>query len=190
MKNYDFLVDWFSHNKKHLDLFFSHNKDKIKDILEIGSWEGMSAVYFLENLELDTMTLIDPCPDHSYRSWIPKEQFEKIKDKDLNQYNRLIKNLNETGQFDKCIIYRNTSFAILPQLLEKSYDLIFIDGVHTPEYVEFELSNGYKLLRDNGFILFDDYKMTNELKNKIDELVIKYNLEIIMSNNQLLVKKK
>jgi predicted O-methyltransferase YrrM len=190
MSKYDFLVDWFSYNKVHLDNFIKDNKNNIEHVLEIGSWEGMSAVYFLENLNLKSITLIDPCPENSYKMWIKGEQFESIKNKDLNQYNRLIKNLSATGQFDKCLIYRNTSHNTLPQLKEKSYDFVFIDGVHLPEYVEFETNYAYKLLKDNGYILFDDYFITDELKNKIDELIVKYNLKIILSFRQVLVQKQ
>jgi predicted O-methyltransferase YrrM len=190
MSKYDFLVDWFSYNKVYLDNFMKDNKNNIEHVLEIGSWEGMSAVYFLENLNLKSITLIDPCPENSYKMWIKSEQFETIKHNDLNQYNRLIRNLSATGQFDKCLIYRNTSFAILPQLKQKSYDFIFIDGVHLPEYVEFETKYAYKLLKDNGYILFDDYFISDELKNKIDELIVKYNFKIILKFRQVLVQKQ
>ena len=120
-------------------------------------------------------------------SW--QKKFENIKNSDLNQYNRLIRNLKATDQFEKCIIYRDTSNNILPQLTPKTYDFIFIDGVHLPEYVEFETNYAYNLLKDNGYILFDDYLMTEELKNKIDELIEKYNFKIILKNRMVLVQK-
>jgi predicted O-methyltransferase YrrM len=190
MSKYDFLIDWFSYNKIHLDSFIKKNIDNIEHVLEIGSWEGMSAVYFLENLNLKSITLIDPCPENSYKMWIKEEQFESIKNKNLNQYDRLIKNLKATGQFEKCLIHRNTSHNILPTLKSKSYDFIFIDGVHLPEYVEFETNYAYNLLKDNGYILFDDYLITDELKNKIDELIQKYNFKIILKFRQVLVQKQ
>jgi len=82
---YEFLVDWFSYNEEYLDDFIKNNKFKFENILEIGSWEGMSSIYFLENLNLKTITLIDPCPENSYNNWIKGEQFENIKNSDLNQ---------------------------------------------------------------------------------------------------------
>lgn len=48
--NYEFTRDWFNNSviKKKIKIFI--DSENINKILEIGSWEGQSSVYFSDNL--------------------------------------------------------------------------------------------------------------------------------------------
>ena len=52
--DYEFTEDWFSENNpekvvRQFDEFLSKFKDKPSTFLEIGSFEGMSTIWMLEN---------------------------------------------------------------------------------------------------------------------------------------------
>lgn len=185
---YEFLIDWFSYNIQYLQPFIVANKDIIKDALEIGSWEGMSACYFLDNLNLNSMTCIDPFYENSYQKFLTPQQVKAIENYELNQYNRFESNLKKTGQYNKCIVYKDFSQNVLPKLTS-TYDFVFIDGLHAVDQVKIEFKYVYDLLRPNGYILFDDYTCVEALKNTIDSLINEKHMKTILSYRQLLVQK-
>ena len=53
--------DWFSKNIIHLEYFLSKEKLKNKrlDVLEIGSYQGNSTLYFLKNININYITCVD-----------------------------------------------------------------------------------------------------------------------------------
>ena len=189
-KNLDFPIDWFSYNIP----FFNTFLDKLKnteDMLEIGSWEGMSGSYFILSLpKLKTITFIDPFFENSYKKFLTDLQLSStLKNKHLNQYKRFTENINKCITDETVTIYKDFSENILPTLEKNKYDFIFIDGKHTTEQITIEVKYCYDLLKDNGYILFDDYDCLEVLKNTIDNLCQKYNLKIIKKYRQLLVQK-
>ena len=60
--NYEFTRNWFNNSviKKKIKTFI--NSENINKILEIGSWEGQSSVYFSDNL-LDNINSFLICVD-------------------------------------------------------------------------------------------------------------------------------
>lgn len=191
-KNLEFPIDWFSYNIPLIEKFL----DKIsnsKNMLEIGSWEGMSACYFLLNFHnLETLTVIDPFFSNSYEQFLTTNQVYLVKKKGchLDQYKRFTENIKKCGFEDKTIVHKDFSQHILPILKKNTYDFIFIDGAHNVNQVAKEIDYCYNLLTNNGYILFDDYDCVEKLKNTIDEYCIKYNLKVIAKYRQLLVQKK
>jgi predicted O-methyltransferase YrrM len=54
----NFTEDWFSHNIKLFERFLKHLNNL--RILEIGSFEGMSSLWMINNLKPSKIVLVDP----------------------------------------------------------------------------------------------------------------------------------
>ena len=69
MKNYKYTENWFSFSD--LEQFLPLNTQEELHILEIGSFEGKSTIWFLENILQNpnsTITCIDPWTSYSQDS--------------------------------------------------------------------------------------------------------------------------
>lgn len=165
MKKYKFTQNWFRPDDfieilKPLDI-----KNEIH-ILEIGSFEGKSSVWFIDNLLVNkksTITCIDPWSNFiqhkdSFNSYGKKDTEWDFEGK--NTKNIFLNNIKETGKEDQVIIKDEFSHKILPELItqNKKYDFIYIDGNHTASFVLTDAVFSWYLLNNNGIIIFDDYK--------------------------------
>src|SRR5574343_585970 len=104
---YNFSQDWFSHND--LEKYLPFNRNEELHFLEIGSFEGRSAIWFLENMllnEKSTITCIDPWLDYSLNN----NSFNSYNDlnaihKDSISKDIFIDNINISEQKHKVIIH-------------------------------------------------------------------------------------
>jgi predicted O-methyltransferase YrrM len=163
MKNYKFTENWFTDDG--LSVLNDLEITKELHILEIGSFEGKSTIWFLENLlqnEKSTITCVDPWTNFSQDHDSLNSHF-----KEKNEWNLIerktkeifLQNIVESGNSGKVFIRQGFSDNILPSLIteQKMYDMIFIDGNHTAPYVMMDLVMSWPLLKKGGIILFDDY---------------------------------
>jgi glycosyltransferase involved in cell wall biosynthesis len=150
-----FSHDWFSANVNALEEIFTHhlgNSAGPLKMLEIGSFEGLSTCYFLNNLLAhpeSRLTCIDP-----FTGSIEHSQL------DLSTlYTRFIANIVNTCAFHKVSIMQGFSNNILPELLVKKekYDVIYVDGSHTAFDVLSDAVMSFYLLKVGGIMIFDDY---------------------------------
>ena len=197
MEKYLYTQNWFlvSELKKHLNKL---NKfvDKSKDIhvLEIGSYEGLSSVFFADNFlekEGSTLTCVDPflrIPNNDHAYYL---QNNEEKNFDIN--------ITRCDNSEKIKVFKITSdefFAIN----EKKYNLIYIDGCHEPEFISRDMENGFKCLEENGIMWMNDYgKTTITVKKAMNQFLIKHRGEyvtihqgyqIAIQKNEIVVKEE
>jgi predicted O-methyltransferase YrrM len=111
--------------------------------LEIGSYEGNSALYVSTNFPHSTVTCVD--------LW---EGVEEYKGKDFNIIERNFDtNLKGLSNIKK-IKSTSDDFFIKNTIM---YDFIYVDGNHKSHYVLRDCDNAWKFLNDGGFIVCDDY---------------------------------
>lgn len=67
---------------------------------------------------------------------------------------------------------RETLSNYLESPLHKTFDVIHIDGGHTPEVFEKDWNYSYKLVKENGIIIFDDTDLPN-IKNFVNNQIKK-----------------
>jgi len=152
---------WFTTARASFDSL----KDEIsklenKKLIEVGCYEGMGTNYFCENFltgKNDTITCIDPwetscAPITNYDN----SKYDKFYPESL--YDTFVENVSNYK--DKIIIKRGYSNDIVPLLKDNDYDLIFIDGDHSEKMVYIDAVNCFKKLKQNGFIVFDDYHVS------------------------------
>jgi hypothetical protein len=139
---------WFCNNLNFLTYNFSKfvNSSNILNILEIGSYEGRSAVFFLKKFSNSRIKCIDTwsgSDEHNY------SDFTKIENNfDLN-----------TGQFqndNRLYKYKMTSNDFFLTNNNK-FDFIYVDGDHNADQVYLDILNSWRVLNKGGYLLLDDY---------------------------------
>lgn len=111
--------------------------------LEVGMANGVSSLVILENLpEGGRLTSIDP---NQPTDWAGAG----------------LRNIAAAGFADQHRLIDAPDYLALPQLLESGerFDLVFIDGWHSFEYVLLDLFYADLLLRPGGVMGFDDCEM-------------------------------
>ena len=146
--NYKFSNDWFSHNIPIWIYIFK--KKKIRDkcyILEIGSYEGMSTLFLLENLKNSKINCVE--------TFKGSDEHEEIDFKDVKK--NFLYNLNNYKE--RYDLFEGTSDSFFEKLSKngKSYDVIYIDGSHHGNQVFKDAENSFNCIKIDGLIIFDDF---------------------------------
>ena len=149
--NYKFdFMDAFTPNINMWLKFFKIKKLDSKNInyLEIGSFEGRSSVFVLENLPNANCFFVDPFENYE----------EMINSTGQKEFNKIYNNfLFNTKNFKNRInIFRETS-DIFFEKNNQNFDLIYVDGSHYGEDVYKDAINSFNCLNKNGYIIFDDF---------------------------------
>jgi predicted O-methyltransferase YrrM len=148
-----FTQDWFSHNVPSWQRIFAPlvGQPNLR-VLEIGSFEGRSACWLLANVltgEGANIHCIDTFAgsmEHADGGLSTAHSLAAFKENVAPWADRVTTHVGESG-------------AILPAL-SGSFDVIYVDGSHTAKDV---LTDGvlcWRLLRDGGVLIFDDYQWT------------------------------
>ncbi len=164
-KVFNFNTNWHSIVQKNLDPIFE--KFSIKKILEIGSFEGQSACYFSEKLSQGEIHCLD--------TWKGDDDLRaqnidfKIIEKNFDENIKVAKEMKPSVNFFK---YKNESYKQLSEFIaqgkENFFDLIYIDGAHDSQNVLFDALSSFKLAKEGGVIIFDDYLWESKDKNIIN----------------------
>ncbi|MEG4309671.1 MULTISPECIES: tetratricopeptide repeat protein [unclassified Microcoleus] len=177
-KDYQFTQDWFTHNipiwKRHLQEFTG-----IADfqVVEIGSFQGMSACWLLDNI------LTHPTA--------------KITCIDLYFQQHFKGNIVKTGAADRVIELEGYSQNLLINLTSEYYDVAYIDGCHKPTSALQDAILSWRLVKVGGLMIFDDYEFTfpdspeQDTKIGIDVFLEMFGsqLEVVHKGYQLIVQK-
>jgi GR25 family glycosyltransferase involved in LPS biosynthesis/predicted O-methyltransferase YrrM len=183
---FQFTNTWFNRNinisMKILKGLFLNKPVKV---LEIGTHEGRSAIWMLENLcELpgSTFTSVDPyCSD------------DTTTPVDTETYKRFSHNIKLSTQVDKFDQHIDFSYNIMPKLIEekKIYDIIYLDGSHLEKDVFYDAEHSHKMLEAGGIILFDDAGSNCGVMPAITAFLVKYSTEykVLLKEWQMMIQK-
>lgn len=190
MKKY--TQDWFSHYIPIHEAFLGHLKGKENlNFLEIGSFEGLSTNWFLDNILTDKSSKIY-CIDTF-------EGSEEHKNLDLtNLYDVFLNNVDEHK--NKIKIFKGKSSEKLYDLnvRNEKFDFIFIDGCHESKEVLEDAVLSWDLLKVDGIMNFDDvlggdipYVPTKAPKIAVESFINSYReyIEILHVGYQVVIKK-
>jgi len=186
MPGYKFTTDWFSQNIPVWERIFSDFKPE--SVLEIGSYEGRSAVWMAEmmhnQLNGGHIDCIDTWPDGDVQ----------------NRFEDNIKIAQWKFPGVRIRSYKIPSYEIAAFKRINEYDLVYIDGSHKASEVLSDAVDAYHLCRHGGVIIFDDYNnggasADNPLdlpKIAVDAFLKCFGreVEIIHRDYQLIVRKK
>ena len=110
--------------------------------LEIGSYQGRSAVWFLQNILTDPTATLD-CVD-LFTGFGLEPRFDH--------------NLSLSGRAGQMTKHKGRSEDILPALPPAHFDAIYIDGGHRAVNVLMDAMLAWRLLKPCGVMFFDDYQ--------------------------------
>jgi len=190
-QKYIFTVDWFSHNIPSWDIYLNNFKNKPNlNFLEIGSFQGRSTVWLLENILTDENSSIT-CID-TFEGSIEHHIYSK--NELINLFDIFVHNVSTFK--NKINIIRGKSQEVL-KLLNESFDFIYIDGDHTAVSVIEDAILSFSLLKKGGIMIFDDYEwlvMNNYIDNPkpaIDAFLEIYanKITLLYKDYQVIIKK-
>jgi predicted O-methyltransferase YrrM len=187
-RQYDFTENWFTWNIPVWESLLAPYKGKPGiQYLEIGVYEGRSAIWMLENILTHpeaTLTGIDVF-DGPFRE-------------------RCFANLELSGVSEKATMITGYSQAVLRQFAPETFDIVYIDGSHAEADVLEDAVLCSRLLKQGGIMIFDDYRWagcfvegtsdspTDFPKTAIDAFVECFwdRYEVIHNSYQLILRKR
>jgi predicted O-methyltransferase YrrM len=129
--------DWTSRHREHWMAALGGLADRPVDVLEIGSYEGGSALFFLDALPLAHVTCVDLFSPRRSATF----------DHNVSRHSGRVTKLP------------GRSAAVLDRLLAdgRRYDVIYVDGSHRRIDVMVDSVLAWGLLQIGGIIIWDDY---------------------------------
>ena len=143
-KSEDISKKWFTNNLYFIKKNLANTK--IKNLLEIGSYEGRSALFFLDLFKITKISCVD--------TWSGSDEHKDINFLAIeNNFDFNTKSFKEKKTLLK---FKMTSDEFFKQNKNK-FDFIYVDGDHAKDQVYKDLINSWSILNSNGFLLIDDY---------------------------------
>lgn len=153
---YMFTTDWFTGN---MDNFATVLREFVNQanvqILEIGSWEGRSATWFLSNIPNSHITCID--------TFLGGEEHANMQERHGVE-ERFLHNTRRFG--DRVTVRKGDSRTELFGLVPETYDIIYVDGSHEAPDVLRDVVMSFHLLKVGGIMLMDDYARGAEIREE------------------------
>ncbi len=177
-----FTDDWFSENIPSWKKFVFDNERDSWKCLEIGTYQGRSCLWVLENVSnLESITCIDTFEGSIEHSTRQKSNLFSIFTDNIKGYE------------DKVIINRGFSRDVL-KTLKQEYDFIYVDGSHEPHDVITDAVLAFDLLKEDGYMIFDDFGRVHDnssAKRPICAFLEFYAnfIEILHIDYQVIIKK-
>jgi predicted O-methyltransferase YrrM len=161
-QTYRFSVDYSDNYADTWPRFLGHlaGKPDIK-FLEIGTLEGRSACWLLENvLTADSSRLV--CIDEFEGAALQQGLYDfSIDSYGMSLYQRLVFNLKLTGASHRVTVMRGRSSEVLRSLSLSEFDFAFIDGSHIAKDVMVDAILTWETLKAGAILAFDDYKWSS-----------------------------
>ena len=184
-RDYSFTTDWFTSDipiwEKALAPFA--NKPGIQ-YLEIGVFEGRAAMWMIENILTHPTSNLTGI-DLFYGSY--EKNYGSFKDIYLS-------NLKLSGAAGRTTTIQGYSQIELRKLPLNTYHIIYIDGSHVNADVLEDSILCWRLLKEGGILIFDDYgdPETSDPKGGINNFLRFWgsHFEVIHNGYQLILRKK
>mgnify|MGYP003341893322 CR=1 FL=1 len=205
MSNYQFTKDWFNWAPQVWEQLipmlpegetYAAADRGVRNFLEIGSFEGRSAVWIMEHMmrEGDCLTCIDTWQGGEEHSTEDMDAVEICFDKNI----AAAKKEFPGRQVRKWKGSSSTALAEEIQYGASWYSFIYIDGSHVAKDVLTDACMAWPLLKPKGLMVFDDYMWGNPRdilhrpKPAIDAFcnIFAEEAEIVHVGYQLVVRKK
>jgi predicted O-methyltransferase YrrM len=115
-------------------------RDRQVRFLEIGSFEGASAIWMLRNVLTH-----------------PESRLTCIDNDKLGCGKRLVANLAASGFQSRAVIHWIDSHAVRQVVPDDHFDFVYVDGSHAAPNVLFDVVNAYLICKPGGLVGCDDY---------------------------------
>jgi predicted O-methyltransferase YrrM len=148
-----FSTDWAGNHFFRWSEMLHRLREKPVRILEIGSWEGRSALFFLNYLPKSRIVCIDPFEGNVEHHRDP--YFRNLALKTEAQFDR-----NLMGFADRVEKIKGSSTTVLPALgiSGRRFGLAYIDGSHMAADAYGDAVLTWPMVEPGGIVIFDDYE--------------------------------
>ena len=176
LKDFKFSRNYFKHNPPIWFDIFKKNSflNKSVNVLEIGTFEGMSFLFFNRYLKIENLFCVDLIENKNFK--VNREKFKNFK------------------------FFNTTSNKFFNENIEIKFDIIYVDGSHAAIDVFNDLSNSHKYLKENGILIIDDFLYDIDFrrnKSFYDEVMggvfmflkENYKYKFLYTGHQLILKK-
>jgi predicted O-methyltransferase YrrM len=177
---YTFTSDWFSNNIPLWEKELAKYRGKPIKFLEIGTYEGRSAIWALENILTH-----------------PKSKIYCVDTFQEGTYDTYKKNISRFG--DKVVTLKGKSVDMLklPSVIRQQFDIVYIDSdSHSSQVLE-DAVLVFPLIKDGGLLIFDDYTYSKHHDNRcpkqgIDAFLNAYAeyVHVVYTKWQVIVQKR
>lgn len=167
--DYQFTNDWFDATRPIWETLLAELKPS--RILEVGSFEGRGACYFIGQAALNPQSEV-----HCVDTWGGGVEHggEDMAAVEARFRHNTALALEATPKIVKFTVHKDTSDVALARLLASGkrnyFDLVYIDGSHQAPDVLADAVLGFRLLRVGGLLVFDDYLWQEKLPSGTDVL--------------------
>lgn len=122
-------------------------------ILEVGSWEGRSTLFLLTYFTQGHLTAVD--------TWAGSDEYQYNATQDLRDLEARFDG-NLTPFVERLTKRKGSSLHVLPQLLDEQqkFDVVYVDGSHVADDVFTDGITAWRLLKQGGVLIFDDFLWT------------------------------
>ena len=141
-----FNNDWFTHNIPHFERHLANLRDTPCRALEIGTHEGRSTTWLLQNILTHHEARID-CVD-------------------IHVQDNLWDNIKAVGGLQKVTFHRAMSVEALRLLPLGAFDFVYVDGSHATLHVIEDAVLSFRLAKVGAVIGFDDYLWNDQAANE------------------------
>eukprot|EP00903_Cladosiphon_okamuranus_P016548 g15266.t1 len=196
---YQRTVHWFEETgasnvfDKYLASLVMSAADRPVNVLEIGSFEGGSALWIAEHLLLhpDSMLI---CID----LWTGGADLEVRTDIDsAGSEDRFRSNMARAPNSERVTAIKGDSLLSLSSLIAaggtSTFDAIYVDGAHTMHHVLADALLSFRMLKVGGFLIFDDVKnfpAVGWAATAVIEALKEENcVEVLHNENQMVARK-
>jgi len=146
-----YSISWFKRNKEKWQKHFQEFENKDIKYLEVGCFEGESIRWMFENYNISEAHVFDT--------------FEgSMEHKEVGNMTEILVNMEKTFRanlsdwIDKIVIHKGLSQIELRKLpVDNQFDMIYLDGSHQSEDTLEDAVLSFRLLKNNGLMIFDDY---------------------------------
>ena len=176
INDFKFSRNYFNHNAPIWYEILNKNffLNKKVNVLEIGTFEGMSFLFFQKYLQLENLYCVDVIENENFK--LNKKKFKNYK------------------------FFNTSSDDFFKKITDIKFDIIYVDGSHYAKDVYNDIINSYHKLKENGILIIDDFLLDVEFrrnKNYFDEVMAgvfmffneKINYKILYTGHQLILKK-
>ncbi len=145
-----FTSDWTTHNNALWARLLAPYREQSIKILEIGSYEGRSALFFLNYLPHSSIVCVDRFDEN-------REDAERAA-RMTHVEKRFDENLASFAS--RCEKRKGLSVTIIPKLAVEGYrfNVVYVDGDHYAATVYQDAALSWPLLEADGLMIFGDYQ--------------------------------
>lgn len=188
-----FSQDWFSHNIPHFEALKEVMGGPVGSILEIGSFEGRSTCWMLENMLRDHghMVCLDTFEGSAEHTCLALDNLFSVWRKNVEWVRKETQTVHA---------FKGASFVGLGEQIvaARQFDFIYVDGSHTAPDVLTDAVMAFGLAKSGAVLLFDDYLwvdmpgLLNRPKIAIDafQTIFSEKCDLILLSTQIAFRKR